>query len=438
MRTGYQWTIAVLAALATGSVSYALAKAPPRTVPKPAPSESRIRDLDIEFYRARVRRDPRSARDYAQLAALYLQRARETADNGDLVRAEEISRQSLSLRTSRNAVARGVLASSLLAQHRFGDAREVAQALLVEDSTSIAARGLLAETELELGEYGTAGRLLGALSTYRDNLSVAPRIARWQELHGQPQAARQLLRTARDQAEQLHGLPAEQLVWFDLRLGDLALRNGHLGEAEHELQKGLSKAPRDYRILGTLARLEADRHRWSLAITYGERAIATALDPATLGIVGDSYRAMGDSARAAEYYHTMEVAVLQQPGPFHRAWSLFLLDHHRDLPQVLAKVEDEIRTRRDIYGYDLLAWALHQSGEDRRASAAMEQALSLGTRDAMLFYHAGMIAHSRGDEAGAGRFLEQALAVNPYWDPEQPAVARAVLDSIRHKVRMES
>ncbi len=59
------------------------------------PSQARIRDLDIEFYQRRVGRDPRSARDYAQLAGLYLQRARETADNGDLVRAEQNARRSL-------------------------------------------------------------------------------------------------------------------------------------------------------------------------------------------------------------------------------------------------------------------------------------------------------------------------------------------------------
>ena len=86
------------------------------------PSESEIRNRDIEFYQARVVRDPRSARDFTQLAALYLQRARETADNGDLVQAEKNARHSLELRASRNGGAFGVLASSLLSQHRFADA----------------------------------------------------------------------------------------------------------------------------------------------------------------------------------------------------------------------------------------------------------------------------------------------------------------------------
>ena len=426
------WPVAAGALLVTYGTSPLVSGARPAVTPAPVPSEARIRDLDIEFYQRRVERDPRSARDYAQLAGLYLQRARETADNGDLLRAEQNAHRSLSLRTDRNAGGFGVLASSLLAQHRFAEARDVACQLVADDSTSIAARGLLAETEFELGDYGSAGWMLGSLAIYRDNLSVAPRLARWQELHGHAEEARRLLRSARDQAARLHGMPTEQLAWFDLRLGDLALRNGHLGEAERELRRGLTIAPHDYRILGAMARLEASRQHWPSTISYGEQAIASALDPATLGLLGDAYRSIGDSAKAGEYYRTMELAVLHQPGPFHRAWSLFLLDHERDVPRVLAKVQEEIQTRRDIYGYDLLAWALHKSGDDRRAAAAMRHALALGTRDAMLFYHAGMIALGAGDETGAREYMKEALEVNPHWDPFQPARARAVLASLRH------
>jgi tetratricopeptide (TPR) repeat protein len=396
----------------------------------PGISEARIRDLDIDFYRGRTERDPRSARDYTQLAGLYLQRARETADNGDLRRAEQTARRSLSLRTGRNAAAFGVLASCLLAQHRFAEARDVAGRLVAEDSTSIAARGLLAETQYELGDYAAAGRTLGSLAMYRDQLSVAPRLARWEELHGRPEAARRLLLLARQDAGRRHGMPREQLAWFHLRLGDLALRNGHLGEAEAELRRALVIQPDDYRVLGSLARLEASRHNWSRAISWGEQAIGKALDPATLGIVGDAYRATGDSGRAAEYYRSMELAVLHQPGPFHRAWSLFLLDHDRDIPRVLAKVREEIRTRRDIYGYDLLAWALHQSGDNRNARDMMDRALALGTRDAMLLYHAGIIARALRQDHRARDYLHRALETNPYWDPFQPAQARAILDSL--------
>jgi len=87
----------------------------------------------------------------------------------------------------------------------------------------------------------------------------------------------------------------------------------------------------------------------------------------------------------------MEVAVLGQPGQWHRAWSLFLLDHGRRVPEVLAHVREELETRRDVYGYDLLAWALHKAGRDGEARAAMDAALAQGTKDPLLLRHAAEI-----------------------------------------------
>ena len=63
----------------------------------------------------------------------------------------------------------------------------------------------------------------------------------------------------------------------------------------------------------------------------------------------------------------------------------------------------------------------------------MTQALALGTRDAMLFYHAGMIERALGNAEAARKHLESALETNPYWDPFHPAEARAVLDSLSHR-----
>jgi tetratricopeptide (TPR) repeat protein len=420
--------VTIVAGLAAVSLARSMER--PTAARVSGPSESEIRNRDIEFYQARVARDPRSARDFTQLAALYLQRARETADNNDLVQAERHARHSLALRTGRNSEAYGVLASSLLSQHRFAEALDVSRALLADDSTSVAARGLLAENLFELGQYEEAGRVIGSLATYQNDLGIAPRLARWAELHGKPEEARRLLRTANSEAEQRHGMPKEQLAWFHLRLGDLALRYGQLGEAEDELETGLVIDPGDARLLAARARLAAVRGQWREAADYGEQAIARAVDPATLGLLHDAYTALGDSSEAEEYYRAMALSVLRQPGPFHRAWSLFLLDHGREIPRVLDKVEEELGTRKDIYGYDLLAWALHRSGRNGDARRPMMQALVLGTRDAMLFYHAGMIERALGDNEAARRYLVSALQTNPYWDPFHPAEARAVLDSL--------
>ncbi len=431
MRRSYLWSAAA-AALGVGvAVTATLARPRARTA-APAHavmSDAQVRDLDIAFYQARVARDPAGALDRAQLAGLYLQRTRETGDNEDLVRAEAAARASFHNRQSRNSRALAVLTNSLLAQHQYPQALETARELAQAEPEARSVRALLGELEMELGRYDEARVTFQSLTSWSRDMSVVTRLARWEELQGHNEAAHQLLVAGRDRALKLYGLPAEERAWFHLRVADIALRNGRLSEAEHELDAGLAAQPEDYRVLGMLARLEAARHEWRRAIDYGERAIARALDPATLGVIGDAYAALGDSAKAEEYYRVLEVSILRQPGPFHRAWSLFLLDHDRRVPEVLEKVQEEIGVRRDIYGYDLLAWALHKAGRETEAARAIDHALALGTRDAMLFYHAGMIAQAEGRRTDAVRYLREALAINPFWHPTQPAEARAVLEA---------
>jgi tetratricopeptide (TPR) repeat protein len=211
------------------------------------------------------------------------------------------------------------------------------------------------------------------------------------------------------------------------------MRNGRMRSARSYFEAGLAIEPNDYRLLDAMSHLEAVEGNPKKAIEHGERGIANKLDPATRGTIGDAYAAIGDRAQAEDYYKTMEIAVAGQPGAYHRAWSLFLLDHNHRVPEVLSNVQREIQTRKDIYGYDLLAWALHKEHRDREAGAAMMQARLLGTHDAMLLYHEGMIDRALGENARARYFLTKALETNRAFHPTQPREIDAVLDSIERE-----
>ena len=60
----------------------------------------------------------------------------------------------------------------------------------------------------------------------------------------------------------------------------------------------------------------------------------------------------------------------------------------------------------------------------------MKDALHLGTQDAKLFYHAGMIAHAAGDGTSAREYLHRALSLSPQFDPLQAPIARKTLMSM--------
>jgi tetratricopeptide (TPR) repeat protein len=404
----------VLAVVAAAGVACGRAEAPaPITSQTPVVSEVELRDRDIAFYRERVQRDPSGAFDLARLSALYLQRSRESGDWRDAAQAESLSRRSLRNRRERNDAAEQVLASSLLTQHRFGEALRIARGLRDRNPMLPSMRAMVAEIQMELGMYDSARVAFDSLESARSDLTVAPRLARWAEIDGRPDDARRLMRHSLALARRDPRIPREQIAWFWLRLGDIELRAGRFSAADTAYRAGLTAQPSDYRLLSALARLAAVETRWSDAIQYGDEAIAQNLDPATLGVLADAHTALGDTARGREYARALDVAVRSQPGAYHRAWSLYLLDHGRQTATVTRKVTEELKTRRDIYGYDLLAWSLYKQGRYADARRAMTQALAQGTRDAQLLYHAGRIEQANGRGAAADSLLAQARALNP-------------------------
>ena len=64
-----------------------------------------------------------------------------------------------------------------------------------------------------------------------------------------------------------------------------------------------------------------------------------------------------------------------------------------------------------------------------------QEALKLGTKDALLFFHAGMIHYKLGNRPEARAFLEQALALNPYFSVLYREQAFGMLDKLRSDSR---
>ncbi len=358
---------------------------------EPGFSERDLRDVQIKVWHEALDADPTSAIALGQLAALHAQRAREGGTFEDYVIAEKLARQSLGKRTNRNASTAVTLVSVLLAQHRFTEARDIAAELVNREGDIPEYRATLGEVAMELGDYVVADSMFRSVWEQRSTLSIAPRLARWLEISNHVGEARKLLVASRDDAVSRRDMAKETKAWFDMRVGDLELRSGHDRAAQAAFEAGLKIEGDDPRLLAAMARLADSRGNYRDVITWGERAIGLQLDPATLGLVGDAYAKLGDQAKSDEYFQTLGVAVSMQPGAYHRAWSLYMLDHGLRVDEVLQKAQAELRDRKDVYGYDIVAWALQKSGRHAEAKAAMVQALRLGTPDPLLIRHATAI-----------------------------------------------
>lgn len=349
------------------------------------------RDTQIHVWNTALEADTGSALVLGQLAALHLQRAREGGGWEDYLMAEQLARHSVARRTNRNGASAVTLTNALLAQHRFTEARDVAASLVKREGDIPEYRALLGEVAMEVGDDAVADSMFRSVWEQRTQLSMAPRVARWLELTNHVRDARVLLQRARDEALSRRNVASETKAWFELRVGDLEMRAGNLARAERAYRSGLRIEPGDPRLFSAMARLAMAKHDPGTAITWGERAIGLQLDPATLGLLGDAYTAHGDTARANEYLRTLDVAVASQPGAYHRAWALYLLDHGLRVDTVLAKATEELQGRRDVYGYDLVAWALFKSGRVLDAQRMMTHAMRFDTPDPLIVQHARAI-----------------------------------------------
>ena len=86
--------------------------------------------------------------------------------------------------------------------------------------------------------------------------------------------------------------------------------------------------------------------------------------------------------------------------------------------------------RTPVIAADALAWALYRNGRYAEAEPYAVESLRLGTRDAKLHFHAGMIAHALGDEGRARELLSTALTINPHFSPIGAPLAESTLAEI--------
>jgi tetratricopeptide (TPR) repeat protein len=287
--------------------------------------------------------------------------------------------------------------------------------------TALATRG---DAELELGRYPEAE------ATYRKLLGASPepstlaRMARLAELKGQTDEALRLLRQAVD--AQRSADDPQGTSWYQVRLGEIFFDSGRLDDAEAAYRAVLKEFPEHHDATAGLGKVCAARGRHDEAITLLTKAVASAAEPALLADLGDLYLTSGQDALAEQAFDRLEQTALRYP-EYHRVLSLFYSEHDRQLPRALELAQAELAARRDVYGYDAMAWALYKTGRPEEAARAMAEALKLGTQDARLFYHAGMIDHRNGDTASARAWLCRALALNPYFSLRSAEHARRVL-----------
>lgn len=424
-RLGLLLVIAI--AIVTGSYLYTNLTASGGAEPL-APPDVPEAATQIAFWEARVAEQP-GITSYTYLAEAHLRSARFTGDLSAYQRAEAALDEALAINPHYRE-ARFQMASVRFALHDFGAAREIAESLAGERRPPDGTLLLLSDIYLALGEYEKAAEAVAYAHEASPGPGTLSRQAILADLNGDPDQAIELMEEA-GEAAHLGGVLPENRAWFEYQVGHLYLKSGDPEAALDWFERSDELLPGYYLARAGMAGAEAAQGDLEQAIADYETLIAAVPQPDYLAALGDLYTLQGDTSAAREQYETVEFIADLGNGAYDRQLTLFLLDHDLRLDEALAAARKDIAVREDIYAWDTLAWALHKNGRHAEAADAMNEALALGTLDARLHYHAGMIQAALGNDTGARAHLEQALEINPAFDLLQAPLAETALAGLR-------
>jgi len=282
--------------------------------------------------------------------------------------------------------------------HRFKDAEAIARKLLtIRNETFDCA--LLGDVLMEQGRLNEAIEAYQKMIDLRPDLQSYTRVAHMRWLKGDLDGAMAVMRMA-----VTSGSPrdSEQTAWAYTRLGIYQLQAGDTETAIKSAGMASQFADNYAAALLLRGRILLAQDNAREAIEFLQRAADLTQLPEYQWTLADALRE-ADESQAAEDIERILVRNGGMNDP--RTLALYLATRGRQVEQALKLAEEETNTRTDIFTMDTLAWAFNANGRLAEAREFSKKALSEGTQDARLFYHAGCIALAVGDSVEAGRLF---------------------------------
>jgi tetratricopeptide (TPR) repeat protein len=390
---------------------------------------------NVEFWSSRVARNRDDFISSNRWGIAEIELARATGDLSAYLRADTAFDTTLA-RDPHNAAALGYKGSVLVSLHRFVDAAALARTVLERQPGDPVALATLGDASLELGDLVGARDAYGRANDVARSAATLVRLGHLSFIGGDTAAAIRAATTAVTLADS-EGAEGERAAFYHYQLADVLVSTGDRAGAARAYAAALAADPGSFLAHSGLARVAAADGNLDEAIRQLSAAIAIVPQPEFLARRGDLYTlraAPGDARRAADDYATVE-AIAKLAGDassvYDRTLALYLANHGREPTRAVALADAELAIRKDVYGYDADAWALLAAGRAADAEVMIGRALDVGTRDAKVLYHAGMIAVALGQTDRARALLKDSLALDPSFDPLQVSRARSTLATLR-------
>ena len=238
-----------------------------------------------------------------------------------------------------------------------------------DDPTALATLG---DASLELGDLEGARMAYARLADVAPSAAASVRLGHLAFIAGDPASAVRLARAAVRQAddEETEGRAGRVLSVPARRH---AARHGRSAGRRGRRSRCHRPRPASFLAHAGLGRALAADGDLDGAITELGKAIAIIPQPDMLARRADLYQlrnAAGDADRATKDRNTV-LAIAQLASAagnvYDRTLSLYLANHGLDPQHAVDLATNELAVRKDVYGYDALAWALDAAGRPAEA-----------------------------------------------------------------------
>ena len=385
----------------------------------------------VDYYRARLRREPGSAEVRVRLSHALIQLGEEEGRETELVpEARELLAEALEIEPD-HYYGRTIQASLLNKLHRFEDSRDLSRELLAEYPAHAYVHGTLVDALVELGEYDEAIEASNRLQSIRPGLSAYSRASYIRELHGDTEGAIEAMQLAADAEPYGRGTRA----WALYQLGSLYLGEAKPDTAAYIFNGILEERPDFAPALAGLGHVALVKGDTDEAIRLLEESRTLRPMEATDETLVEAYTAAGDDRKAeaaARRVHEALLAAREMGEIVDMEEADYLADRGEDLDRALRMAKEQVERRPGhLHANETYAWTLYKTGRASDAVPYIERAMRLNTGDAMVHYRAARIYEAAGQSTQAARHLRLALDGNlGVESPSAANEARTLLASL--------
>lgn len=375
------------------------------------PETTTITDREILLHHDRLRRLASNPDLWVFLGRLWIRKARQSSQPRLYKNAEASAQIALRVFPD-HTEALNLLALVAFQEQDFQRAKRIAFHVLAKNPQNVIALGTLSDAHLERGEITEAEAAAKQMLQIKPNLPSYSRTSYLHWLHGRTAEAKATIRLAFDAGRSQ--TDREPTAWV---LAQAALYFWHEGDYDGALagiDLALGHFPGYPFALLVKGRILLGLRRTKEALVFLEASFKRRETAEAAWHLLSALTLEGQAKEAESYWPWLKEKGFREDA---RTVALALASASRDLPLADRLLTEEGTKRPDLFTSNVQALLLLRQGRKTEALEASKKALLLGTKDASLWLHHGLILHALGQIEDGQAWLRKALQTNHAANP---------------------